>query len=110
MTTTILRTIIASLLATGTAGLFTSSTDAADKTDVLRRENLVAWCIVPFDAKKRGPAERATMLKEIGIKRCAYDWRDEHVPTFEQEILEYQKNGIEYFAFWGAHDEAFKLF
>ena len=23
------------------------------------RENLVAWCIVPFDSAKRGPEERA---------------------------------------------------
>ena len=83
---------------------------AGETAQVLRREHLVAWCIVPFDAKKRGPAERALMLKELGILRCAYDWREEHVPTFEQEILEYKKNGIEFFAFWGVHDDAFKLF
>ena len=39
-----------------------------------------------------------------------YDWREEHVPTFEQEILEYKKQGIEFFAFWDVHEEAFKLF
>ncbi len=83
---------------------------AATSADVLRRENLVAWCIVPFDALKRGPAERAVMLKQLGITKCAYDWRDEHVPTFEQEILEYRKQGIDYFAFWGVHDDAFRLF
>ena len=77
---------------------------------IFRRENLVAWCIVPFDGKKRGPAARSQMLVELGIKRVAYDWREEHVPTFEQEILEYRKNGLEYFAFWGAHDKAFALF
>jgi len=87
-----------------------TSVSAGDNADVLRRENLVAWCIVPFDASKRGPAERATMLKELGILRCAYDWRQEHVATFEQEILEYKKQGIEYFAFWSVHDDAFKLF
>ena len=26
------------------------------------KHNLVAWCIVPFDAKNRGPSERAEML------------------------------------------------
>lgn len=78
--------------------------------DPLSPENLVAWCIVPFDAAKRTPEQRATMLDELGIKRCAYDWRAEHVPTFEQEIEAYKKHGIEFFAFWGAHDEAFKLF
>ena len=86
------------------------SVSAIDDAAVLRRENQVAWCIVPFDAAKRGPAERAIMLKELGIMRCAYDWREEHVPTFEQEIQEYKKNGIEYFAFWSVHEEAFKLF
>jgi|GEM_PF-5408060 len=25
-------------------------------------DKLVAWCIVPFDAKQRGPVERAAML------------------------------------------------
>ncbi len=72
--------------------------------------NLVAWCIVPFDAKKRGPAERAAMLKKLGIRKVAYDWRAEHVASFEEEILEYKKNGLEYFAFWGEHEDAFKLF
>lgn len=79
-------------------------------TSILRRENIVAWCIVPFDAAKRTPEERAALLKEIGITRCAYDWRAEHVPTFEEEILAYKKYGIEFFAFWGIHDEAFRLF
>ncbi len=80
------------------------------KTSIYARENLVAWCIVPFDGKKRGPVERAQMIADLGLRRVAYDWRDEHVPTFEQEILEYKKHGLEYFAFWSVHDEAFKLF
>ena len=73
-------------------------------------ENLVAWCIVPFDATKRGPEARAKMLKKLGITRSAYDWRAEHVPTFEAEIQAYAANGIDFFAFWGAHEEAFSLF
>jgi hypothetical protein len=78
--------------------------DEASFADNLRRENLVAWCIVPFDANKRGPAERAEMIRRLGLKRVAYDWRAEHVPQFEEEILQYQKHGIEYFAFWSWHD------
>ena len=66
--------------------------------------NLVAWCIVPFDASRRGPAERAEMIKELGIRRVAYDWRAEHVATFEEEIIQYQKNDIDFFAFWSWHD------
>ncbi|MDF1851442.1 MAG: TIM barrel protein [Verrucomicrobiales bacterium] len=74
------------------------------------KENLVAWCIVPFDAKKRGPEERARMLKELGLTRSAYDWRQNHIPEFEKEILAYQRHGIEMFAFWSGHEEAFRLF
>jgi hypothetical protein len=73
------------------------------------RDNLVAWCIVPFDAKKRGPRARAEMLERLGIKKVAYDWRQEHVPTFEEEILEYKKHGLEYFAFWSWHEDMGRL-
>ncbi|MFZ5830574.1 MAG: sugar phosphate isomerase/epimerase family protein [Planctomycetota bacterium] len=82
--------------------------DAA--SDLFARQNLVAWCIVPFDANKRGPEERAAMLDRLGIKRLAYDWRAEHVPTFAAEIEATKRHGIEFTAFWGAHEEAFKLF
>jgi hypothetical protein len=82
----------------------------ADEAAVFKRHNLVAWCIVPFDAKNRTPSERAEMLKKLGFTKLAYDWRDQHVPAFEEEILQCKKHGIEYFAFWGTHDKAFQLF
>ena len=72
--------------------------------------NIDAWCIVPFDAKKRTPEQRAQMVVSLGLKRVAYDWREKHVPEFEAEILAYQKHGIEFFAFWGVHPKAFELF
>jgi hypothetical protein len=83
---------------------------SAQGPKVFDRGNLVAWCIVPFDAKNRAPAERAAMVKRLGLTKVAYDWRDNHVATFEDEIIEYKKHGIEYFAFWGTHDKAFELF
>ena len=55
--------------------------------DLFDRANLVAWCIVPFDARNRGPEERAEMLQRLGIKRLAYDWRAEHIPTFDRGAL-----------------------
>lgn len=76
----------------------------SEKESVFAMENLVAWCIVPFDAKKRDPAERAAMVANLGIKKVAYDWRGEHVATFEEEILQYEKKGIEFFAFWSWHN------
>ena len=78
--------------------------EAAPPADNFHRDRLVAWCIVPFDAKQRGPAARAEMVRGLGLSRMAYDWRDVHVPTFEEEILQYKKHDIEFFAFWGWHD------
>ena len=92
------------------AQTITNGTKQTRSNHLFERDNLVAWCIVPFDGKKRGPAERAAMCAKLGLKKVAYDWRNEHVPTFEQEILEYKKHGIEYFAFWAGHEEAYKLF
>ena len=68
--------------------------------DIFARENLVAWCIVPFDTKKRGPEERAAMLERLGIKRLAYDYRAEHIPTFDAELDALQKHGVELTAWW----------
>lgn len=73
------------------------------------KDNLMAWCIVPFDAGKRSPEQRAAMLKELGIKRFAYDYRAEHVPTFEREIVALKDNGVELSAWWfpmSLNDEA----
>ncbi len=83
---------------------------AAEPPENFRRENLVAWCIVPFDAAQRGPEARAAMLAELGLKRSAYDWRKQHVPEFEAEILAYREKGIDFFAFWSEHESAFALF
>jgi sugar phosphate isomerase/epimerase len=70
------------------------------KTDLFAQENLVAWCIVPFDAKKRGPEERAEMLERLAIRRLAYDYRQEHIPTFDAEMEALKKHGIELTAWW----------
>jgi sugar phosphate isomerase/epimerase len=68
--------------------------------ELFARSNLVAWCIVPFDAKKRGPEERAQMLERLGIKRLAYDYRAEHIPTFDAEVEAMKRHGIEFMAWW----------
>jgi len=73
------------------------------------KPNLLAWCIVPFDAKNRGPAERVQMLLKLGITRVAYDWRAKHVPTWDEEMELYKKHGIELIGFWGFSDNALAL-
>jgi putative heme-binding domain-containing protein len=72
----------------------------AAQAKLFARENLVAWCIVPFDAKQRGPAERAEMLKRLGFSKFAYDYRAEHIPTFDAEMEQLKKQGIELTAWW----------
>jgi hypothetical protein len=76
------------------------SDGATAEATIFAPENIVAWCIVPFDAKKRGPDERAAMLKRLGIHKLAYDWRDEHIPTFDAEVVAMKKNEIEITAWW----------
>ena len=55
--------------------------NSRSRQDGSSRDNLIAWCIVPFDSKKRGPEDRAAMLQKLGFKHFAYDWRGEHIPT-----------------------------
>jgi hypothetical protein len=77
-----------------------AQSSAVSPPGLFARENLVAWCIVPFDAKRRTPEARVEMLKRLGFKKYAYDWRNEHLPTFEREIVALNKNGIELTAVW----------
>ncbi len=87
-----------------------SLTWAEEVPENFQTENLVAWCIVPFDARGRGPEERAAMVKELGLRRVAYDWRAEHVPTFGAELKAYRDEGLEMFAFWKGDESAYSLF
>ena len=72
----------------------------ARERDIFSKDNLVAWCIVPFDARERGPEERAAMLRSLGITKLAYDWREKHIPTFDAELDALNKHGIRLQAFW----------
>lgn len=76
----------------------------ADSSSIWSHENLYAWCVVPFDGKKRGPEERAQMLKRLGFKQFSYDWRYKDVPTFDAEIDALQKHGIHLLAWWFPFD------
>lgn len=78
----------------------------------LQRDRLVAWCIVPFDSQKRTPEQRAEMLQKLGIRRLAYDYRAEHIPTFDEEMKQLKSHQIELTAWWfptTLNDEAKKI-
>lgn len=64
------------------------------------KNNLLAWCIVPYDSKKRSSEERALMLKELGITSMAYDMRDADLPNMENEFTTLKKYNINITAVW----------
>jgi sugar phosphate isomerase/epimerase len=68
--------------------------------NLFARTNLVAWCIVPFDARKRGPEERAEMLQRLGITKFAYDYRAEHIPQWDRELAALKQRKVELLAWW----------
>lgn len=81
-------------------GAARAETKSATEASIYSPENLLAWCVVPFDAKKRGPVERAEMLKRLGFKSFAYDWRGKDIASFDAEVDALKKNGIELVAWW----------
>ncbi len=84
----------------------------AAEYQLFARTNLMAWCLVPFDAKKRGPEERAAMLEQLGFQMFAYDYRAEHIPTWDAEIEALKKHGVRLTAWWfptTLNDEALKI-
>ncbi|WP_339810838.1 hypothetical protein [uncultured Imperialibacter sp.] len=72
----------------------------AGAQSIYSKSNLFAWCIVPYDAKHRSPADRIAMLKELGFKSYAYDWRAEHLATSVEEWKLAKKNNIKINAVW----------
>lgn len=72
----------------------------AQDYQLFARTNLVAWCIVPFDALKRGPTERAAMLDRLGLRLFAYDYRAEHIPTFDAEMEALKQRNVRLLAWW----------
>ncbi len=66
----------------------------------LNMDNYFAWCIVPFDNQNRTPEQRIEMLKNLGFKSYAYDWRTEHLSEMAKEINLTRENGININAVW----------
>ncbi|CAN5594278.1 TIM barrel protein [soil metagenome] len=71
-----------------------------ENTLLFSKDNLVAWCIVPYDKENRTPQQRAAMLNDLEIRALAWDWRAEHLPVFEEEIQILKDNDIELAAVW----------
>ena len=63
-------------------------------------ETLAAWCVVPYDDRPRTPAERADVLAGLGFEGLAWDWRDEHVEIFGDQIDALASRSLELTAIW----------
>jgi sugar phosphate isomerase/epimerase len=82
--------------------LFAPKTSPGQKKskNLYSKDNLIAWCIVPFDSKNRTPEQRARMLNNLGINKLAYDWREKHVPTFDDELNALKEHNVTLQSFW----------
>ena len=78
----------------------TPEIEVADTPSIYDMENLLAWCVVPFDSEERGPVARVNMLKQLGFTKFAYDWRDQHLPSFPQEVELLNQQQIELTSVW----------
>lgn len=92
------------LLSLALLPLRVSPATAATPDALFAAGNLHAWCAVPFDAKKRGPEERAEMLEKLGFKHFVYDWRAKDIPTFDAEIEALKKHNVELLGWWSPTD------
>jgi hypothetical protein len=89
-----------SLVVFMTVMLVFSACQRSNEASIVDMEKVYAWCIVPFDSLKRSPEERLSMLKRLGIKKYAYDWRQEHLASTANELRLARKNNIEVNALW----------
>ena len=78
-------------------GLFACTTSTKAPLDM---DNYFAWCIVPFDNQNRTPVERIDMLKSLGFKSYAYDWREKHLSEMASEFKLATENNIEVTSIW----------
>lgn len=92
--------VLATVLSLRAAAAEPVKAPAAQGTKLFEQKNLMAWCIVPFDSKKRGPEERAAMLEKLGFTQFAYDYRAEHIPTFDAEVEALANHKVELSAWW----------
>src|SRR4051794_19533931 len=94
-----LRTAVAAFLLPAVIAVAADPPVPAE-TGLFARTYLVAWCIVPFDSKKRSPEARAEMLESLGFKLFAYDYRAEHIPSFDAEMEALKRHHVQLFAWW----------
>ena len=71
-----------------------------DAAQLWRQDNRFAWGVSCPDANLRTPEACAKLLKQLGFKRVAMDWRSEDPAVLEARIEALKHHGIEIIA-WG---------
>jgi len=79
----------------------------ANPENIFRQENLVAWCIVPYDKLNRTPKQRIALLKELNFTQYAYDWRPEHLPSIAEELHLAAEENVRIAAVWMWIDDGY---
>lgn len=95
-----MKTLSFLLLAVLTAGPARAASDPLFAPD-----NLLAWCIVPYDSMHRTPEQRAAMLQELGFRQYVWDWRAEHIKDLPAEIAAASAHGLRLRGVWLWLDE-----
>lgn len=88
------------ILVSFTVILLTCNSCRVSKPVKLDMDKYHAWCIVPYDSEHRTPQQRIDMLKELGFKSYAYDWRAEHLPEMAKEFKLAIQNDIQVNGVW----------
>ena len=65
-----------------------------------QRSAIGASHLVAHDAVPRTALERATMLREIGLSRIVWDWREEHIDSFDAELDALRLAGVHLAGMW----------
>src|SRR5438874_12544669 len=94
------RAILATLLGCAFSTPAPASPPSQNASTLWANENLMAWGVVPYDAKKRTPEQRAQMLEHLHIQHFAYDWQPKDIPTFDAEIEALRNHHIDLRAWW----------
>jgi sugar phosphate isomerase/epimerase len=65
-----------------------------------KRSAIGASHLIAHDAVPRTALERATMLREIGLSRIVWDWREEHIDSFDAELDALRLAGVQLAGMW----------
>jgi sugar phosphate isomerase/epimerase len=82
-----------------------AKSESASSAPLFSMNNLLAWCIVPYDSLNRTPAQRVEMLQRLGLTQYVWDWRPQHLEDLPEEIAVAKQQGVRIRAVWLWIDE-----